>query len=78
MLNVELIFKRLNPNWFKRLNTDRAQQTYAKVIRRLVPVQMTHIEVFTPRAILGIKKRLMKRHVSQQFIRAIPVFVCYL
>ena len=31
-----------------------------------------------PRAILGIKKRLMKRLVSQQFMRATTIFVCYL
>ena len=50
----------------------------AKVIRPLVPVQMKHIEVFTRKAILGVNKRLMKRPVSKQFIRATPVFVSYL
>ena len=42
-----------------------------------MPVQMKHVEVFTPRAILGTKKRLMKRPVNQQFIRATPVFICF-
>ena len=43
-----------------------------------MPVQMKHTEVFTPRTILGINKRLMKRPVSQQFTRATPVFVLFI